>query len=266
MVQYLTQSAAAQQPGEGRRLVNALAASQGRNAILSGLTRGEAGRVRGPDPAQLQATLEAQDRQEAYRRERDAIKDAQWALDYKADVEAARLKAAGAGGVKPGAKALEQYNTRLSTMASINNMRAQIGNFSPEARDEYDSPYYEILSGMLPDSFKRRADESFYSPEVDRVLRQGQAVESQIRRMFAGTAVTKYEGADTEKWSPMAPGLSAEQRQRRWDAIEADSERLNREFTQTYGPQYARPPQPDPYQPAAPAAGGTGKYTIISVE
>lgn len=268
MAEYLNRAveARANRPEDRRRLTQALAARQGKGAVLGAMTQGQGGRglQRGPDAIAMEAELEDRARQEAYQRERDQIADEKWMADYQLDKAAAAAAGAGAAGVKPGAKALQNYHQRLATMGNIDEMEAQIAGLSPEAADDYDSPWYEITSGMLPESMKRRADEGFYAPEVDSIMRQGQGLESQIRRMFAGTAVTKYEGADTEKWSPMAPGLSADQRQRRMSAIRGDAARLNDEFTQTFGPDYARDPTNPPPEAAQPAS--TGKYTIISVE
>ena len=218
-------------------------------------------------------TRERAQRTEDYRTERDLIKDDQWAKSEAgkteralATAEAARLK--GEQKPKPGARALMDYTNRNAQMHSIRDMDTAIAGFTKEQNAEFDSPWYEIGSGMTPDVIKRRLDEGHYSPEVDEVMRQGQSMESQIRRMFAGTAVTKYEGQDTEKWSPMAPGLSADQRKRRFGVIKDDFMRVQDAFSDTHGEAYRVKSSPVYEKPAEdrPTSGKTAGGATFTIE
>lgn len=229
MADYLTQALAAraQSPEQRRGLVQAMARRQGRGAALGALTQGRLGQQlqRGPSPTEMLVDLEEQARQRALQdaqlqrqAERDRISDEQWQQQYDLNL----IKAARTGQIKPSAKERQNYAANQRALSRIDQIRQKTMQLSPEGAAELDSPWYEITSRVLPDSVRRRADEAFYSPESEEILKIGSQIESDIRRAFAGTAVTKYEQQDTQEWSPMAPGLSQDQRQARWGMIERD--------------------------------------------
>jgi len=254
-------------------LARTMAARQGRGDVISALSGGALGAELqgGPDPREYLMGEIAGDRKLALTRaklereaQRDQMSDAQWLADYQQKDELARLAANAKGQRKPSAKEMQNMVANTEALGRLDQLSSQIAGLDPQARSDLDSPWYEIATNtLLPASLKRRADEGYYAPEAEDILRAGEIFNSNIRRAFAGTAVTKYEGEDTDKWSPMAPGLSLDQRQRRMQNIRQDLLSTR----QIYGEVYpdALPEYEGGASQAAPV-GNSGKYTIISVE
>ncbi len=266
-------------PEMRRGLVRALANRQAGGAALNTLTGGRAGRaaMSGPDPMQLGIQMEnaaykrayaaERDRiddefranKQAYDAERDQISDARWLAEYdqKDRLAAGKL----AAGSKPGTKEMQNIRANTEALTRLDRIKTTISGFSGDERGNYDSPWYELFSGAtLTEGLKRRADEGYYSPKVERLLAEGKQWESFVRRAFSGTAVTKYEGANTDAWSPFAPGLSAAQRQNRMNAVEQDLRDTRGIMTEQYGTDYVSPYSPSP----ANTGGGTriGRFTV----
>lgn len=276
MAEWLTNTLAARRrnPEDNRVLLRTLAQQQGAGDLLNTITRSSTGDqlMSGPDPYKTAMALRSQGERGALedarlqrQAERDAVADEQWRQEFEqrgardAAREARYGGGVGAGG-KPTAKIMGQILANREALGRLDEISGDINALGAEGRENLDSPWYEIVGGaMLPSTFKRRADEAFYDEASEDILQQGEAFNSNIRRAFAGTAVTKYEGEDTDKWSPMAPGLSLDQRQRRMDTIREDLLRSRDVYTGQYGDFVPG------YEPPAPTAGGpinVGGYTV----
>jgi hypothetical protein len=143
-------------------------------------------------------------------------------------------------------KAREAY--RLAQEAD--NLRRQVEQ-NPGALGTFADPALEFMRGDAKDPgflslFVPAAERFFYDPK-DLKLRTSLArYEADLSKLAAGLAVTGFEMSDRKKWSPFAPGLSADQVQDRLDNL---NKTLISQYYQAYG-QGA--PQTPPEAAAAP--------------
>jgi hypothetical protein len=89
------------------------------------------------------------------------------------------------------------------------------------------------------------AEEWYYDDPGEMELRSRLGrFESQVSKMAAGMALTGYEIGERDKWSPYAPGISAEESERRLGNIQSD---LGGEAAAIMGTEYEAPEKTQTY-------------------
>lgn len=275
MAEYLNRAveARANRPDDRRRLVQALAASQGRGAGLGVLSGGQVGRglQRGPNPVSMEADLEERARAEAYGRERDQVRDAQWATEMglkDAKLRQDRLTA----GSDELAKEVKDYSKRMEDLAPLEQAMSDINAMMAGYGDE-DIPgvgRFEGGSGVLGKTMRL-----FQGDEAQKNYATVEGLLQSVRRNAIGSQQTRTELEKIEQRVGQSGWESEEVFRLAIDQIRRAMAEERGSIAAGYSPSavelYER--RRDPYsdrktiatQQAAPQ-GGTGKYTIISVE
>ena len=273
MAEYLTRTVEAlgNRPEDRRRLVRALAASQGRGAALDVLSGGQVGRglQRGPDPVSMDADLEARARAEAYQRERDQVADAKWATELglkRDELERKRLNA----GSDELAKEVKDYSKRMEDLAPLEQAMSDV-NAMMAGYGEGDIPgvgRFEGGSGMLGRTLRLAQGD-----DAQRNYATVEGLLQSIRRNAIGSQQTRSELEKIEQrvgqsgWESEAVFRMAVDQIRRAMAEERGS------IAAAYSPsaielyERRRGAYGDRESIATvPETSSTGKYTIISVE
>ena len=76
------------------------------------------------------------------------------------------------------------------------------------------------------------------NPKLQNFLTAGYMLESMISKEQSGLALTKYEIAQRQNWSPLAPGLTVEERLRRLNEIRRDLKDGLGVYANVYGSAY----------------------------
>ena len=166
-----------------------------------------------------------------------------WVTRDNPNLVAARKGDLGAEGRTAPAKIQENYWKATGLSESIDGLNEMYNLMTPEQQKMLDTPWTDVGLGMvdrsMPEGMQRIAEEKIFdeNPTLGYRIKAGK-LEGDISKLMAGLTVTGFEMKDRKKWSPMAEGISQEQRQQRLNIIQGVVDRERGYFERTY-PAYS---------------------------
>ena len=207
-----------------------------RRALAQRQAQQEEGRLDRENRGELQRLrLAEQAEQNRLQRAADA---AQAEADRLAEVQ--KVETLAGYGMKPAAGAVKNYNEATNLLHQIDDIEATQGAFTEDQINRADAPLTEVgirlLENYAPEGLSRVAEEQAYEgdPGILNWHAQGRRLTSRLSQLASGMAVTGYEMADRDKWSPWAPGISFDERQRRLANIKDDLRTQQMTLQQTH--------------------------------
>lgn len=156
--------------------------------------------------------------------------------------ERARSGSGFGSGLKPSSSERSSYLESVRLQSVMDGLDDAWTGLTPEGQEQLDQPITEAAISVLPNSLQRLAEERVFSnPDVQRYRTRVARLESKLSQLASGLAVTGYEMKDRQKWSPNAPGISQEERQRRIENVQRDIEEGRNVYERMY-PDYTIPP------------------------
>lgn len=140
---------------------------------------------------------------------------------------------------KPSATEKQQMTGMVGLLGQIDEINRLREDLTPEQQEQADSPYKSAAMSAMPNAVQRLAEERAYDAPVRQYLTNLSFMENEISRMMSGLAVTGFEMAARQAWSPGAPGISQEERQNRLDSIENIFQNRYGDLSKLY-PRFAR--------------------------
>lgn len=167
--------------------------------------------------AQAQEATRKLERDEDYQRDLAAgelrHKRAKDVLKFREDI-----KAPVSNKIKPTGKAVESYLKSRQLIEQITDVQGLRADLSPEKVEMLNKPLMDTITDFaLPAGIERYVQGQFIydDPDVKAYREKVADIESEFSKLMSGLAVTGYEMADRQKWSPYASGISQEDRERR---------------------------------------------------
>ena len=192
------------------------------------------------EQSRLKRALDAQ-----MQKERLAATAAEAAKDRLAEQQQSETLAG--FGLKPAAKQIGNYNETTNLLDQIGQLEEVQAGFSEEQLKLADTPVGEVgvrfLENYGPEGVSRMAQEKLYGGD-EAIMdwnAKGTRLTSRLSQLASGMAVTGYEMADRDKWSPWAPGVTMEGRERRLANSKDDLQRQRRTLYETHKGYFKKP-------------------------
>jgi len=148
--------------------------------------------------------------------------------------------------LKPTGKQTQDYLASTQALDVMSDMDRARNGLSDADKELYNNPIRDVGTSIAPAAVKGMVSDAAYgdSPEVQTLRAEERKAMAAFRLLVSGKQVTGPEFLREADWSPTAAGLKTEERQRRWDVLNKETQNIVKRHENTFSEYIV-----DPYTP-----------------